>query len=92
MKLIIIIALLSSSQAFAWGYESKIENNPINSGIIERQINQERNFNQNLMRELRETGKIERKDYTDTYNYRQGYGYDGGHIQYQNNRSYDYGY
>lgn len=91
MKLIIIIALLSSSQA--WGYESKIENNPINRGVIERQINQERNFNQNLMRELRETGKIAPKDYADVYNYRNNYGYDGGSsIQYQNNRRYDYGY
>ncbi len=92
MKPLLIAAMIVLSTPV---YSSGFGSNPISQRHAEQAIEAERRFNQNLIRELRETGKIAPKSYTDVYNMREGgYGYDGSHIdnhkQYSN--PYRYGY
>ena len=92
MKTFMAVILISiSTSAFASGHEywHTPQYPTINQQNYERKLREDYNVNRALQRELRETGKIAPKDYTDVYNMRQGYGHDGAPSY---NYNYDYGY
>jgi len=75
--LLILVLILFSGHGFA---EYKTQRQV----IIEREMAKEYRMQQELMRELRDTGQIAPKDYIDIYNMQEGgYGYDGGPRGYQ---------
>jgi hypothetical protein len=75
---VLLVAL--SSMAFAGGYDLP-KNKTLTQQHYERELLKDYRMTQALKQELRDTGRIAPKDYTDVYNMQQGYRYDGGYIR-----------
>lgn len=81
MKTLILVLLVSvSSLALASGYNLP-KNKTLTQQYYERELTKDYRMTQALKQELRDTGRIAPKDYTDVYNMQQGYRYDGGYIR-----------
>lgn len=81
--LIPLILLIISTSTVANGqsnYERVFGFPSLGQQQSQREQQKDQRMLNNMKRELRETGRIAPKDNLDIYNMREGYGYDGGHI------------
>ena len=89
--LIAILLIFAVSTSFADDYWPRTEYKTLNQANAERELRKEYQMQQELMRELRDTGQINYKSPADVYNMREGgYGYDGGTRGYQPYQPYRY--